>query len=325
MKNGWQTKSLGVVAEGFPGQSPEGSFYNTSGQGLPFYQGKKEFGEKFICAPTTWTSQITKVALKGDVLMSVRAPVGPVNFATEKSCIGRGLAAIRSGNGLDRNFLFYFLLSKQDEICGTEGAVFASINKNDIRQIEIGVPEPSEQQRIFGILDESFDGIARAKVSAERNLQNARALFESHLQSVFTQRGAGWLETIIGQHIRFIDYRGKTPEKTERGLGPTPAKNVKMGYLQQTPMEFVAPASYDGWMTRGIPRLGDVLFTTEAPLANVAQLDTGEKVVFAQRIIIMQPDASRLDSTFLKYLLLSQPVQQRINAKGTGATVKGIK
>jgi type I restriction enzyme S subunit len=68
-----------------------------------------------------------------------------------------------------------------------------------------------------------------------------------------------------------------------------------------------------------------VLFTTEAPLANVAQLDTDEKVVFAQRIIIMQPDAAKLDGTFLKYLLLSQPVQQRIRAKGTGATVQGIK
>jgi type I restriction enzyme S subunit len=98
-----------------------------------------------------------------------------------------------------------------------------------------------------------------------------------------------------------------------------------MGNLQSEPMEFVAPDSYDGWMTRGIPRLGDVLFTTEAPLANVAQLDTDDKVVFAQRIIIMQTDAAKLDSTFLKYLLLSQPVQRRILDKGTGATVQGIK
>ena len=133
MKGGWQTKTLGEVAEVIAGQSPEGPFYNNSGVGLPFYQGKKEFGEKFIGPPTTWSSQITKVALEGDVLMSVRAPVGPVNFATQKSCIGRGLAAIRSGKDLDRNFLFYFLLSKQEEINGTEGAVFASINKNDIQ------------------------------------------------------------------------------------------------------------------------------------------------------------------------------------------------
>jgi type I restriction enzyme S subunit len=98
-----------------------------------------------------------------------------------------------------------------------------------------------------------------------------------------------------------------------------------MGYLQDEPMEFVAPESYDSWMVRGIPRMGDVLFTTEAPLANVAQLDTNEKVVFAQRIIIMQPDEATLDTTFLKYLLLSPPIQQRIRNNGTGATVQGIK
>jgi type I restriction enzyme S subunit len=78
-------------------------------------------------------------------------------------------------------------------------------------------------------------------------------------------------------------------------------------------------------MTRGIPKQGDVLFTTEAPLANVAQLDTDEKVVFAQRIIIMQSDQQKLNPTFLKYLLLSPPIQQRIKDQGTGATVQGIK
>jgi type I restriction enzyme S subunit len=78
-------------------------------------------------------------------------------------------------------------------------------------------------------------------------------------------------------------------------------------------------------MTRGIPKIGDVLFTTEAPLANVAQLDTDEKVVFAQRIIVLQPAANNLDRTFLKYLLLSDVAQDRILVQGTGATVQGIK
>lgn len=183
----------------------------------------------------------------------------------------------------------------------------------------------AEQQRIVAILDEAFEGIATATANAEKNLKNARELFDSTLQSVFTEKYGEWVDTTIGHHIRFIDYRGKTPVKTESGLRLITAKNVKMGYVQETPMEFIAPESYDGWMTRGIPQMGDVLFTTEAPLANVAQLDTDEKVAFAQRIIIMQPDTLKLDSTFLKYLLLSQSVQQRIHAKGTGATVKGIK
>jgi type I restriction enzyme S subunit len=182
-----------------------------------------------------------------------------------------------------------------------------------------------EQQRIVATLDEAFAGIATARSNAEQNLKNARELFESHLQSVFTQRGEGWVSSTIGQCIKFIDYRGKTPVKTESGVRLVTAKNVKMGYLQEAPMEFIATDNYDSWMTRGIPQKGDVLFTTEAPLANVAQLDTNEKVAFAQRVIIMQPEKGKIDSTFLKYMLLSGPIQQLIRAKGTGATVQGIK
>ncbi len=135
----------------------------------------------------------------------------------------------------------------------------------------------------------------------------------------------GWRRKPLGEACRFIDYRGRTPEKVESGLRLITAKNVKMGYLQTEPLEFVKPEIYDTWMTRGIPKIGDVIFTTEAPLANVAQLDTDEKVVFAQRIIVLQPPTFDLDRTFLKYQLLSDEAQKRILEKGTGATVIGIK
>jgi type I restriction enzyme S subunit len=135
----------------------------------------------------------------------------------------------------------------------------------------------------------------------------------------------GWESSALGNLCRFIDYRGKTPEKTESGLRLITAKNVKMGFLQREPVEYVDPSTYDSWMTRGIPKKGDVLFTTEAPLANVTQLDTDEKVVFAQRIIVLQPSSKNLDRTFLKYLLLSDSAQDRIRNQGTGATVQGIK
>ena len=134
-----------------------------------------------------------------------------------------------------------------------------------------------------------------------------------------------WQTKTLGDLCRFIDYRGKTPVKTSNGLRLITAKNVKMGHIQTEPLEFVNPGTYSSWMTRGIPKKGDVLFTTEAPLANVAQLDTDEKVVFAQRIIVLQPIESALDRTFLKYLLLSDGSQGVIRSKGTGATVQGIK
>jgi len=135
----------------------------------------------------------------------------------------------------------------------------------------------------------------------------------------------GWEVCELQKHIRLIDYRGRTPKKTDSGVKLITAKNVKLGYLQNHPEEFIAEDSYEDWMRRGIPEYGDVIFTTEAPLANVAQLLTHEKVAFAQRTIVMQPEAEVLDKTFLKYLLLSPETRDTIFSKGTGATVTGIK
>ena len=147
---------LGKRASVIAGPSPEGSYYNNSGHGLPFYQGKKDFGERELQPPTVWTSRTTKEAQAGDILMSVRAPVGPINFARDRVCIGRGLAAIRCRDGLDPDFLFYQLLGMQADIAGKEGAVFASINKAEIEALPIVVPAVDDQSRIVAILDEAF-------------------------------------------------------------------------------------------------------------------------------------------------------------------------
>jgi type I restriction enzyme S subunit len=102
----------------------------------------------------------------------------------------------------------------------------------------------------------------------------------------------GWEECNLEDYIKLIDYRGRTPVKTESGIRLITAKNVKLGYLQLEPQEFIAADNYDSWMSRGIPNVGDVIFTTEAPLANVAQIDTSEKLAFAQRIIVMQHNSA---------------------------------
>jgi type I restriction enzyme S subunit len=340
MKAGWQTKMLGEVCQIKPPKAEARRLL--SDMDLVSFVPMEDLGidQKFLIP--TRVKPLSEVVgsytyfADGDVLLAKITPCfenGKLGIAANLSNgIGFGSSeyiVFRPGPLVDKEWLYYFLSRESFRIEGAErmsGAVgHKRVAKEFIDGYPIFIPPLPEQQRIVSILDEAFDGIATTKANADKNLKNARALFESYLQSVFSQRGERWVDTTIGQHIRFIDYRGKTPEKTEDGLRLITAKNVKMGYLSETPKEFVSPESYGGWMTRGIPRLGDVLFTTEAPLANVAQLDIDEKVVFAQRIIIMQPVTTKLDSAFLKYLLLSQPVQQRIHDKGTGATVKGIK
>ncbi len=149
----WPMVKLGEVAEIIAGQSPEGKYYNDKGEGLPFYQGKMEFQDKYIGKPTKWTKKVTKEALRGDILISVRAPVGPVNISIEKICIGRGLAAIRPSSEVLVNFLFPLLQNMQNDIVGNQGAAFSSINKNDIAKIQIPLPPLEIQQQIVAEID----------------------------------------------------------------------------------------------------------------------------------------------------------------------------
>ena len=120
-----------------------------------------------------------------------------------------------------------------------------------------------------------------------------------------------------------IDYRGKSPEKTTFGIPLVTAKIVKGGRIEK-PEEFIAEADFDDWMRRGMPKPGDIVMTTEAPLGEVAQLD-GRKVALAQRVITLRGKPDVLDNTFLKFLLQSNPVQEELRSRGTGTTVVGIR
>jgi len=120
-----------------------------------------------------------------------------------------------------------------------------------------------------------------------------------------------------------IDYRGKTPKKRSSGIPLITAKVVKGGRIG-TPTEFISVADYDLWMRRGIPKPGDVVLTTEAPLGEVAQLGP-ERVALAQRLITLRGKPDVLDNTFLKFLLQSPPIQDQLRARASGTTVSGIK
>lgn len=128
----------------------------------------------------------------------------------------------------------------------------------------------------------------------------------------------------LGDVCKFIDYRGKTPPKTTSGIPLITAKIIKNGAIQK-PQEFIAEDFYDEWMRRGIPRKGSIVFTTEAPLGEVAQINTNDKLAFAQRIIILEPNQEYLDENYLFYALQDSVLKSRIDARASGTTVIGIK
>ena len=328
MKKGWQTKKLGDVCEVIAGQSPEGKFYNAEGKGMPFYQGKKDFGDKFIEAPTTWTTQTTKIAKEGDILMSVRAPVGPVNFATDEVCIGRGLAAIRSSDELNRDFLFYQLWHLQPEIAGREGAVFASINKAEIEALPLAYAPLAEQQRIVGLLDEAFAGLATAKANAEKNLQNARALFESHLQSVFTQRGQGWVETTlegIADSDCSLSYGIVQPgEEFGEGMPIVRPTDLTTKVIRLTGLKRINPKLAGGYKRTSLQG-GELLLCVRGStgVVSIASPELAGANV-TRGIVPIRFNRSLLLPEFGFYLISGGPVQSQIREKTYGTALMQI-
>jgi len=125
--------------------------------------------------------------------------------------------------------------------------------------------------------------------------------------------------------VDFIDYRGKTPNKTDAGVPLITAKNVKKGFINPTPSEYISEDDYKNWMTRGYPKKGDLLLTTEAPLGNIAKIEIEGKFAIAQRLICLQPKSNLLLATYLKYIILSDKGQKALYNEISGTTVTGIK
>lgn len=133
-----------------------------------------------------------------------------------------------------------------------------------------------------------------------------------------------WAWIRLGNLAKFIDYRGKTPKKTESGIRLITAKNIKKGFIDINPEEFIAEQDYQSWMTRGFPKKGDILFTTEAPLGNAAIIDLNENFALAQRSICFQWHIPEI-SSFMLIQILANSFQSQLKDKSTGMTATGIK
>jgi type I restriction enzyme S subunit len=201
----------------------------------------------------------------------------------------------------------------------------ASVNQQDISRVEIRYPKSlPEQQRIVGILDEAFEGIARAKANAEKNLQNARALFESHLQSVFTHRGDGWVDTKLDDVTDLITCGvAKRPDYVSEGIPFLSAKNVKSGKVIWSGHQYVSEESHLALTKHNKPKIGDILYTRVGSYGEAAIIDRDVEFSIFVSLTLIKPKSVVLNS-FLKHYLNSSTVKALAAASITGSGVGNL-
>ena len=304
------------------GQSPEGKYYNSLENGLPFYQGKKEFQEKYIGEAKVWTTKTTKEAIKNDILMSVRAPVGPVNYAIQKCCIGRGLAAIRASDKINIEYLFYFLLKHESEIIGNTGAVFNSINKSQIGNIKLPIPPLQEQKQIVAILDQAFEAIDQAKANIEKNIENAKELFQSKLNAIFSQKGDGWEEKSLGEIYDVRDGTHDSPKYQAEGYPLITSKNLKDNLINYDNVKFISDEDFININKRSKVDIGDVLFAMIGTIGNPVVIT--KQPDFAIKNVALFKVPNEQNSMFLRYFLNSVVSKMISEAKGTTQSFVGL-
>jgi type I restriction enzyme, S subunit len=252
LPEGWAYAKLPQIAAINMGQSPPGSTYNKQGDGLPFFQGKADFGDR---SPTVrvWCTSPKKIARPGDVLISVRAPVGPTNVADRTCGIGRGLAAVTSLGGILPEFVLFALRLQESELeTKGVGSTFTAVNKTDLEEIEVPVPPLAEQKRIVAKIE---DLLARVNATRER-LAKVPAILKRFRQAVLAAACSGRLTEDYRNGPGFSDSAQDllASISSKRRL----AVNNKKSESYKEPLQpdvTLAPEKPDEWVLSSIDQL----------------------------------------------------------------------
>lgn len=265
-----------------------------------------------------------------DVLMTRIGSVGDCALVTSNDSLAYyvSLALLRPKQEmLNSRYLIHVIGSKhgRKELRKRTlvNAVPIKINMGDIGKIRIPVPPMPVQTEIVRILDNFTELTNQLTAELTTELTARRKQYEYYNNELLCFNNVPYKS--LEELCDIVDYRGKTPKKVDNGVFLVTAKNIRKGYIDyEKSQEFVSPNDYADVMRRGLPKVGDVLITTEAPCGNVAQIDR-EDIALAQRVIKYRPKSDELNSTFLKYILLGIEFQSKLLAAATGGTVKGIK
>ena len=314
-----QLVELGSICELVMGQSPSSDTYNADGEGLPFYQGNADFGEKNPI-PHVWCTEPKKVAEKGDILISVRAPIGAINIASEQCCIGRGVAAIRPRlDFISADFLMHQLLAsrKKLELMGT-GSTFKAVGKKALNGFAISIYPKGDQD----IIADQLDCIIQQIKATETQVVQLDQLVKSRFVEMFESEDYGMrpMGDLVESVTAGTNVGGQQRPLGEGEYGVLKISAVTQGVFNPGEFKVVDDVSHIKMIH---PRKGDLLFSR----ANTSEMVGATAIVDKDYGDLFLPDKLwRLDPTdevetvFLKALLSSPSIRAEMSKVSTGSS-----
>ena len=328
----WAEATLDTISTIEMGQSPSSSTYNSQGVGLPFFQGKSEFGKTHPAA-TKWCTSPNKIANIGDILLSIRAPVGPINIADKKCAIGRGLAAIQAKPGIEGGYLAHFLRSSEKKLASmATGSTFPAVTGKVVRELPILLPPTNEQRRIADKLDRV---LARVD-AANEHLSHVAPLIKRFRQSVLSAATSGrltedWRKNKL-QEWKFeradaICAKVQSGGTPKAGFSPQGTPFLKVYNIVNQRIDFdykpqfIAQEVHEGELKKSITLPDDVLMNIVGPpLGKVAIVSsTSPSWNINQAITLFRP-SERILSKWI-YIVLCEGTPIRSVLKSTKGSV----
>jgi type I restriction enzyme S subunit len=339
LPNDWEVVRLGDgrLFKIIMGQSPPSSTYNEKGQGLPFLQGKMEFGE-IHPSPTLYCSRPIKIAEQNDVLISVRAPVGDVNVAPYKLCIGRGLAAIRFNSEKTNNWFYFYYLQKIKNFLENlgKGSTFKAITREDLENLKVPYPPLLEQQKIAEVLliidkiiQKTNEIIAKTERLKKGLMQELLTKGIGHKEFKDTEIGRipkTWGVVKLGEITKqFISGGTPSTKNPDYWNGDIPwirSVHLTKYYIDETSIErYITKEGLENSASNIVPK-GNVIIATRVGIGKSAVnlID----VAINQDLTGLVIDKSKINPFFLVWYLHSPKILNILESFARGTTIKGI-
>jgi type I restriction enzyme, S subunit len=322
------------------GQSPPSSTCSESGDGLPFIQGNAEFGPRHPL-PRLRCSAPTRIAEAGDLLLSVRAPVGELNQATTRTVIGRGLSAIRFAAD-DQGFAWHAVEWSSGALNQiAQGSTFVAVGRQDVENLEIPW-HADANRRIAAVLDTVDEAIAKTEVVIAKLQQVRAGLLHDLLTRGLDEHGQLrdpiahpeqfqdsplgripriWITKPLHQAAKVIDSLHRTPGFSVEGLPMVRVTDIKGGYLQLSECARVEPQVYEEFTTNHKPRRGDIVLSRVGSYGISSLADTDEPFCMGQNTVIVTEHSN---PRFLHEVLQSEPLRRQFEFAVAGSSQKTL-